>query len=87
MKKPSKTAQELKTMIAAEMLARGLAIDVSDVLILRSADGWRPGMHRVGDDADVGRLAAMSEIARELGRTYRYARSPGLSRNSAAAYV
>ncbi len=87
MKRPPKTAQEIKTLIIAQMTERGLAMRAEDLLILRNGHSWSPGMQRAGEDRDVPRLTAMGEIARELGRTFRYSASRGLSRNSAAAYV
>jgi hypothetical protein len=87
MKKPFKTAQELKTLIAAEMLARALPMEAADVLILGSSNNWTTGMLRRDKGSDLKRLSAMGAIARQLGATYRYSRVPGLSRNSAPQYV
>ena len=86
-KKAFKTAQELKTLIAAEMLTRALPLEAADILILGGSDGWTTGMLRRGKDSDRNRLSAMGEIARQLSATYRYSRLPGLSRNSAPEYV
>jgi hypothetical protein len=87
MKKAFKTATELKTLIAAEMLTRALPMEAADILILGGPTGWTTGMHRHGKDSDVDRLSAMGEIARQLAAIYRYSRVPGLSRNSAPEYV
>jgi hypothetical protein len=87
MKKAFKTAQELKTLIAAEMLARALPMEAADILILGGTNGWTAGMHRQGKDSDLSRLSAMDDIARRLSATYRYSQVPGLSRNSAPEYV
>jgi hypothetical protein len=77
----------LKTLIAAEMLARALPMEAANILILARTNGWIAGMHRQDKDSDLARLCAMDDIARRLSATYRYSQVPGLSCNSAPEYV
>ena len=75
-----RTDLELRLMISEAMLARGLVTGVGEMKIKPFANGdWSVGFSLSGETMERDRRAAITQIAADLGRRYRWETAHGLS--------
>ena len=72
MSKPTKSAAELKKLVAGEFrkIAEAGDVDEESVVILGGRSGWLATLRRDGPRIDESRFAAVGEISRRLAAGY-----------------
>lgn len=73
----SKTAPQLKTLVARALAERGFSIPESDLVITGGSDRWDVALGRHGKPSNIQALSAAAEIARRLNVKYSLKGQPG----------